>query len=203
MAISLAFCPPCLSSFIIYKILGLDSLHNHHSDINSQHNSNFVEGQPYFLLLVWFICDCVALVCVCAHWLHLPSSPPCLAACLVENWAFMPLSKALTNQHHSSAVFLEWSHVSTTESEKEGTLTQERGKPAFPESCAPLTSVHQAKIPGQPGFLAWAGGSLRARVQQGIRKSLEPDFSSKPSGTLSSWNASFLLVNTRIRVREV
>lgn len=135
MGISLAFCHPCLCSFIIYRILGLDSLHNHHSDINSQHNSNFVEGQPYFPLLVWFTCDHVALcMCPMVASAFIPSLSCCMPCGELSFYAI------LQGFHKSVSQFSSISGMVssiTTESEKEGTLTQERGKPAFSESCAP------------------------------------------------------------------
>ena len=91
------------------------------------------------------------LPCVYGRWLHLLSFPVLLLASRSAELSctLQGQGKAHINQRHSSAVFLGWSQVSTTEGEKEGKLAQERGRLAHQEACAPLTSVHRAKILGQ------------------------------------------------------
>lgn len=111
----------CFCTYIIYRLMGLDSIRNSHTNINSGHNSHFAEkDRPTFLLLVRFTCDCVALClypdgCVCSLFL-----PVFLHALWRERWAFMPPGEGSDTSAYSSAVFLRWSQVSTPESAKEG-----------------------------------------------------------------------------------
>lgn len=79
----LALCPSCLSIYIIYRLVGLDSIHKGHNCMNLRNNSNFAEkGRLTFPLLAWLLI--IVLPCVYAYWLHLLAFPPSLAACLVE-----------------------------------------------------------------------------------------------------------------------
>lgn len=172
MEVALALCPSCLSAFVIYRITGLDGICNGHTDINSRHNSNFVEmNRLTFPLLIWLTCDHVP--CVCAHWLHLASFPIFFVG-IVESWAFMPLSKAKVSfpQFSITAQKCFWvspRHLPLKVKRRGAQLRRGANQPARKPVPLTLASAHNLWAES----LACTGYSPRTRAWQGIRWSLE------------------------------